>query len=463
MVNPISNDPLSQFLKVVQMSGFTRNLAEASEMWDKIGKFKAGDAAGKQLKYLLNDKLGYAAVQALPADGSGIYPKGQKSGLKEASATYKEWAWSVVVPRVILNKEGGLDSHYAKTLAAELENKQIAFARLKCIEMQGDGSGAIGVLEGAAVVGSVVRVTVSHSSDNAGRSFIRWFQEGDHVKIHAPAGTAHNQTASSGPVSAAYFEITNVNEANRTADLVPYTAAGVVLAPAQITATAGDIVYRKDAATPDLTASGIAGGTVDMETLSHAMVGMESLYANDGRLVQGINKSGNFRATVSDLGGSLLDNSHFQTGLSTAKRRGGKKFAYKQAFMSDEAYDSLVASNETDKRFGDVEDIKRGLKTIGYKHRKDQIEFASDEFVHSQRIWMLPEGKEILSFIGGMPTQVSANGGDKYRLSLGTNSAGQQGYGREDETTFEQQGVLITKFAAPVLVLKNFSTVLPAA
>lgn len=463
MVSPITNDPLALFLKVVQMSGFTRQLSESSEMWDKIGKFKAGDAHGKQLKYLLNDALGYAAVQALPADGSGIYPMGQKSSLKEAAATYKEWAYTVTVPRVVLNKEGGLDAQYAKTLAAELENKAIAMARLKCVEIQGDGSGAIGVINGApSVVSGKLRVVISHTSANAGRSFIRWFQEGDHVKIHTTAGVTHNTAATS--TVAAYWQVGNINETTPSVDLTPYSAAGVALTAvaAQFDAATTDVIYRKDAATPDLTAAGIAAGTVDMESLSHNMVGMESLFADDSRLVQGINKSGNYRATVSDLGGALLDNSHFQVGLSTAKRRGGRKFSYKQAFMADEAYDSLVASNETDRRFGEVDDIKRGLKTIGYKHRKDQIEFASDEFVHVNRIWVLPEGKDILSFIGGMPTQVSANGGDKYRLSLGTNAAGQQGYGREDVTSFEQQGVLITKFAAPALVIKNFTTVLPA-
>ena len=464
MVNSIENIDINQFLKLYQMNGFTRNLTIESEMWDNIKKYKVMDAKGRFLKFLLNDALGYAAVQALPADGTGSYPRGQRSSLKEASAHYKEWAWTVTVPRVILNKQGGLDFEYANSLAVELDNKQAAFARLKCIEMQGDGVGAIGVISAISVISSgpfagSFLVTIDGSSANAGRSFIRWFQEKDHVKAASAAGVAHTTVATA--TNAAYLSVANVDDSVNQVVLTPYSSADVqqTAVAAQFNLAVGDLLYRKGQALVDTTA--ITSST-EYETLNHTMVGLESLFADDGRLVHGINKSGNYRATVKGIGGKLLDNAHFQSALSTAKRRAGQqKYSYKKAFMADEAYDSLVSANETDRRFGEIEDIKRGFKTIGYKHRKDQIEFVPDEFVHRQRIWILPEGNSAIGFAGGMPMQVKPNGSDPMHLSISTDAQGQTQYGRENETFFEQQGVLITKHAAPIVVLKDFAVVNP--
>ena len=125
------------------MNGITRNQSANTEMYGYINQLKEMDPLARSVKNLLIDELGYGAVQAMPADGSGQYPASQRSNLQEPQAVYKDWAWTVVVPRVLEGKTGSELMQYAKPLATELDNKQIAFARLKCIELQGDGTGVI--------------------------------------------------------------------------------------------------------------------------------------------------------------------------------------------------------------------------------------------------------------------------------------------------------------------------------
>src|SRR5210317_1045526 len=102
----LENIDIHQFLKIYQMNGFTRNLSENSDMWSHFTKLKEMDPQARLLKYLLITELGYGAVQAMSADGSGAFPKARRSKPVEAEARYKEWAWTVDVPRVLENKTG---------------------------------------------------------------------------------------------------------------------------------------------------------------------------------------------------------------------------------------------------------------------------------------------------------------------------------------------------------------------
>ena len=451
-VSQIENIDIHQFLKIYQMNGFTRNLSENSDMWAHFTKLKEMDPQARLLKYLLVDSLGYGAVQALDADGSGAYPKARRSSLVEASARYKEWGWTVDVPRVLENKTGAELMQYAKPLATELDNKQIAFARLKCIELQGDGTGVHGVVSAVAYSGNNIVITLSNTSANAGRSFIRWFQEGDLFKIASTAGAEREIKSSVVP---AYYQVASIDEENYKVTFTAYDSSDVLIASPTADANnaiaATDVIVRYGTSFQDLTAI----STNDYEDISEVMVGLESLLAADGRKVHGVTKSGALKGTRRDLGGVAIDSKHFQQVLSRLKVAAGKgRYSYDSAFMSDLTYDALVEARETDRRFHSIEDSDRGVKGIGYVHGRDRVEFLPDEFVHSQRVWILPKGKDALCYVGRDPLQVAPNGNDPFHLSQASSGSG---YGRNMETFFEQTGVLLSKHPAACGVLENFS------
>jgi hypothetical protein len=447
-----SDIDIYQFLKIYQMNGFTRQVSEASEMWGYLKQLKEMDPQARQVNFLLIDELGYGAVQALPADGSGAYPAAQRSNLLEPVATYKEWGWTVDVPRVLESKTGSELIQYAKPLATELDNKQIAFARLKCIELQGDGSGCIGKLSAAASAsGGNLLITVSHDTADAGRSFARWFQEGDIVKIAAPASTARLGAVSGGNYISE-FKVEDVNEDTRVITLSGLTATtGTDLTITGAgTVASGDYVYRRGTTPQDLTDI----GTNDYNTLTEVMVGLETLTANDGRGLFGLTMTGSTKGTRKDLSGAVIDNKHFQQILSELKRKTGKRYMYDSAFMADETYDSIIEARETDRRFHSIEDTDRGVKGIGYVHGRDRVEFVPDEFVHAQRVWILPKGKDALCYIGKDPVQVAPNGNDPFRLSIDSSTTR---YARTMETSFEQSGVVLSKFPRALGVIEDFT------
>jgi len=446
---------IHQFLKIYQMNGFTRNLSENSDMWSHFTKLKEMDPQARLLKYLLITELGYGAVQAMSADGSGAFPKARRSKPVEAEARYKEWAWTVDVPRVLENKTGSELMQYAKPLATELDNKQVAFARLKCIELQGDGTGIHGITESATVVGDYLEVVISHDSDNAGQSWIRWFQEGDLFDLRDNAG----DKVSVGGAATTYLKVADVIESERKVKFQVYSEADAPIStPAVGGAAADQYLYRIGSNGIDFTDTDIFDDdkiVAEYESLSRVMVGLESLLAADGRKVHGLTRSGALKGTERDLNGVAIDSKHFQQILSRLKVNAGKgRYKYPSAFMSDLTYDALVEARETDRRFHSIEDSDRGVKGIGYVHGKDRVEFMPDEFVHGQRIWILPEGKDALCYVGKDPQQVKPNGNDSFHLTLSSEGSG---YGRDMQTFFEQTGVLLSKHPAACGVLKNFT------
>lgn len=450
ITNLLSSMDIHQFLKIYQMNGFTRNLNEDSEMWGYIKQLSEMDAMARSVKFLLIDELGYGAVQAVPADGSGAYPTAQRSGLVEPEALYKEWAWTVDVPRVLENKTGAELMQYAKPFATELDNKQIAFARLKCVEIQGDGSGTIGRISVTPTyAANRVTLTIDSTTAYAGKSFIRWFQDGDLVKIASDTGTARVGENSSGNY-VTHWKVESVDDAAGTVSLSGYTAStGAITAVGVGTLASGDYVYRSG-----ITPNDISSIAIDYAKLSNQMVGLESLTASDGRTVHGLTMSGALAGTRSDLNGAVIDSKHFQRILSKLKRKSGKsRFKYEKAFMADETYDSIVESRETDRRFHSIEDSDRGVKGVGYVHGKDRVEFVPDEFVHTQRIWLPPSGKEALCYIGKEAKQVKPNGNDPFHLSIASATS----YGRSMQTFFEQAGVLVSKMPRAIGVIEDFT------
>lgn len=456
----VNNIDIGTLLKIYSTNGVYSNLSTASEMWKFFLKLKARDPGGRQVKYLLRKSFGAASVQSVPAGSSGDYPIGQRSGFVEGTGEYKEFAMTVNIPRNLLNKTGNDLLQYADPITEELDSKMIVAARVMSAQTQGDGSGSIGRVSAAtattvSTTGDSITVTLSTLTGDGGRSHIGWFSEDDWVKFATSAGVAHNTINNAG-TTVGYWQVLTIDQDADTVVLQPYTAAGVLIDITTATLgatdpTASDYMYRYGTTPNDLTAI----STTDYNALSECMVGMESLTANDGRKVNGVTHSGAITGSRRNCSGAAIDSSDFQKVLSLAKRRCGKgRYAYKNAFMFDTVYDALIESRETDRRFQTMEDAKRGTKQLGYQHGNDFVEFSTDEFVSKQRIWILPESKEVLELHGKDFETVEVNPGQKFHLT--TASSG-RGHSRQQNTYLEGSATILSKHPAAVACIEGFS------
>jgi hypothetical protein len=362
---------------------------------------------------------------------------------------------TVNIPRNLLNKTGNDLLQYADPITEELDAKSIVAGRVMSAQMNGDGSGVIGVISGTPTVynnGSTdeLLIQLSTTSANAGKSHIGWFNLDDKLKFATTAGAAQVATVSSGTIS--YYKVLNIDEENDQIRIGAYSSADAKLnIDAANDLSDGDYIVRYGTTLQDWASI----STNDYNTMSECMVGLESLTAADGRKVNGVTHSGIIGGSRRDCNGAPIDSSDFQKVLSLAKRRAGRgRYKYRNAFMFDTVYDALVESRETDRRFQSVEDGKRGVKMLGYQHGADFVEFLPDELVSKQRVWILPESKEVLEMHGKDFEPVEVNPGQKFHLS---NASSGSGHSRQQQAYLEGSACVIVKHAAAIAVLEDFT------
>ena len=443
---------LSTFLKIYQTNGVYNNLPTQSDLWKYFMKQRVGGAEGRKLTYLLRTGYGPGAVQNL-AINEGDYPAAQRSTLSEATAEYKDFGLTVSVPRSLLHRTGSDLVQYADPLTEELDAKAIVAARIMSAQMMGDGTGVIGVISGTPTINTttdIVTIVLSTSNANAGKSHIGWFMEGDKLKFANESGTSQ---ATDG-TSVSYYKVETVDADTDTITCSAWTSANVQVTDITSASTLedGDYIYRFGTTPNDLD-----GGEAisDYGKASECMAGLESLAADDGRVVHGLTMSGALAGSWKDAGGGAIDPSHFQSALSKAKRRAGKgRYKYSQAFMFDTVLDALVEANETDRRFQVGDPGNRGFKTLGYQHEKDFVQFSSDEFVSKKRIWILPESKDVLQFYGKDFETVEANKGQKFHLAT---AASGNGHARTVLSYMEGSAVVTCRHPAAIACIENFT------
>lgn len=452
-VSTATNLDLGTYLKIYSTNGVYNQLSDASDVWKYFLKARVRGPGGRRLQFLLNTSYGPAAVQSVPVS-EGNYPAAQRSGSQEATAHYKDFALTVSVPNSLIGKTGSDLEQYADPLNIELDNKAIAAARVMSAQMMGDGSGVIGIVSGTPTIASSTYVTITLKVDtaSAGRSHAGWFMEDDQIKLANPDGTAQNVTSTGG--TPAYAQVTSVDVDNDQIVVVIKNSSGTTLT--DITGanewSDGDYIYRRGTTPNDLNP---ASGITDYGTASECLAGLESLGANDGRVLHGLTMSGALAGSRKDCSAEAIDPSHFQSALSQGKRRAGRgRYKYSKAFMFDTVYDALVEAGETDRRFQMGQDLNRGTKTLGYQHQKDFVEFMPDEFVPKQRIWILPDSKEVLEMHGQDFKVVEPNKGQKFHLA---NASSGSGHSRTTLSYMEGSAVVICKHPAALISLANFS------
>lgn len=440
----VSDLTLGNFLKIVSEGSVYNNLSEDSDIWEQIAKRKKGKAEGREKRFLLRSALGAAAVGFLPANGSAFHG-GSQSTLAEGTAQYKDMALTVEVERTLMEKALSDFSRYGEPFAEEMRAKTISLSRILSAAVYADGTGVIAQAADAGTAsGNTVIMNVSSAS--SARGAIGWVEVGDKLIPKNADGTA---AAPSVTGTFDHYVCTAKDRDNGTVTLESRNSAGTALATSATGMTAGDVLYRATQTTiPDLT--GIS--STDYGTLSEAWCGLGALGANDGRKVNGITLSGNLGGTRKDCDGQPLDSHHFQQIMSKLMIAVGQgRYKYNRAMMAWEALDALVESRETDRRFQDVTDGKRGVKSLGYVHGKNEVVFSADEFSPLKKIQLIPEG-DALQFHGSTFEQVKVG---NQSLFLKVSSTG--AYNRTVQSFMTGTGVLISPHAAAIGTLENFS------
>jgi len=451
--NPIGNLDLGKFLQIVFTRGAMVQVSKSQREWEMISRMRDGNPNGRERRFLFINSLGYAAAQTSNPAFTGAFPAAQKASIAEYTALYKQMDVTVELEYNLWKSAQLTPEKYAEPLAKEIELKAIVARRMMGTYLYGDGTGVFGTAASAAdTTGAGGSVLVTLSSSASARGHIRWFQFGDLFLCKNPDGTADNPTVSGGTFYA--WRVKNVLPKQNQVVLEAINSAGSVLSLTASSIDASDLFYRVgQQEIPDL-----SGAVGDYGSLTDVMPGLESLVANDGRLVHGITMSGAAAGTVLDWSGAQIDVSALQEGLDEVDMRTGKgEFSYKLAVMAPETRAALIESRETDRRFNSVDDTMRGGKGFGYMHDEDTIIFTPSEFCPKQRIYVLPEGKQdgnkVISYFGTDFEAVSVSGGNS--MMLKPSSSG--GFEKNIVSYMQSRGTMVCHRPAAILQIRNFT------
>lgn len=448
-INHVGDLDIGTYLKIFSTKGVYNNLSEASELWKLMLKKRVAKPEGREVKYLLRKAYGQSAFQFLAPGAEGSFPGKQRTEQVEASLEFKDFGTTIDVPRHLLNKTGSDLAQYGEPLAEETNAKGIATARGLSRMLMGDGSGSLGVIGTTPTdfTGGRIAIALSTATGDAGASHIGNMEEGEKVQLADITG-ATSRTVTGGTVD--YYKVYSIDEENDSIVVEAYTSADVLIVVTATTAVATDRVSPLFDNT--VTALPDASSVTDYGKMGFIFAGLESLAANDGRVVNGLTMTGAISGTRKDASAATIDRTHFQSVLSEAKRRVGKnRYKWNSALMFDTTYDAMLESWETDRMIISAKDSDRGADQIGYKHQKDKVNFDTDEFISKQRIIMCPEG-DVLQFRGTDIEQVEL-GGQKFFMP--NDSSGN--HQRIVRSYLEGSGALFTVHPAAIAIIENFT------
>jgi len=436
---------IGKYLKIISKGGVYNNLPEDSSMWENIQKKKKGADEGRELRYLLRSAYGASAANFV-AVGGGAYPNAQKSSLSEGTAQYKDFALTIEVERTIIERAISDFSRYGEPLAEEIRAKTITLSRQLSAAVYADGTGVLAAATGAGTIGSG-RIVLPLGTASTSRGFVGWLEYGDRVVVATTAGVQTDPTVSSGTF--AWYSVYDKDRANDTVTLQAQNSSGTALTVTATNILSTMVILKYGSQLNDLAS---VATTDDYNALSYYYPGLQSLAANDGRKVNGINMTGAVKGTQRDVGGQPIDSSDFQKLMSQVKLNvGANRYKYTRAMMAWETLDALVESRETDRRFISIKDNKRGVDVLGYVHGKDTLIFEADEFCPKQAIWCVPEG-DVLQFWGSDFEFVEPQAGQKFMLKPNAS-----GHDRSIRSYMEGHGTLTCVHPAAVGLVTNFT------
>jgi hypothetical protein len=448
----IDNLQLGKFLQIAFSEGVRSQLSQDYKDWEYVKQHRVSDPDGREVRFLFQKSYGPAAVQYRNPNGSTKFPNAQQITVSEHSAVYKEIDVTIELEYNLWNRARKSPAKYAEPLAMEIQSKTVAAKRQMAKDMYGDGTGVIATAGAAAsdTTGAGGFTTVTLSTANSTRGHIGFCEFGDLLLNYNPDGTAD------APTVVGTFYAWRIKSRNRKLNQVVLEAVDSSMNVLSLTASSidsGDVLYRVGQPTiPDLTAA-----ISDYGTITEVMAGLESLTANDGRVIHGITMSGASAGTVSDAGGNPLDVSQLQELMDSTKINVGQSvYSWKMMTMAPESHAALIESRETDRRFTSVEDNKRGVKVFAFIHGNDTLESNTSEYCPKKRLYVLPEaksGNKVLEYYGTDFEPVKMGSMGEFHLKPSDTG----GHERRITSYMEALAVLICKHPAAIGRLENFT------
>lgn len=443
---------LGKLLQIVYTDGIVNQISEDFRDWEMITKKRVSDEAARSVNFMLQTALGAAAIQWSAQGSSASFPSAQQVTASEFSAGFNELFSTIELEYDLWDRALSAPHKYIEPLALEITSKGIAQKRRMSIDLHGDGRGLIGnthASTAAAASGSQIVVTFADNGDGA-----RYCEYGDKISFYNNAGTLLTFTTFT------YGIVVDKDRENNTVTIQGYKAGDVAESAGEAAVTDGEItagayVYRADQPTKGNYASAISAQG-EVNNLTEVMPGLESLFAKDSRVIHGITMQGATSGTHYDCNAQPFDMSFIQKGMDKLKTVVGQgRYKYKQALAAPETITALIDAQETDRRLVSISDDKRGFKGFGYVHGNDELAFMETEFVHGDRVWILPEGskeKGVCELHGKDFKDVKVGGQDMF-LRPGS-SGGHDPFVRKYMFGY---CTLLSRHPAAALQLKNFT------
>ena len=437
-------------LQIVFNDGIRNQISEDYRDWENIKRKRVGNNDAREIRFLFQKSYGLPAIQfQSPGQTNRPFPRAQQASSQEFTAVLKEIDTTIELEYNLWQRaQRNPSARYLEPLKYEIDSKRKGAERVLSRTLYGDGSGVIGTVlsidESSIATG---RVTIELDPSNEG--FVGWFGLGDLIYAYTPDATTDRNAV-------AGYDALEVVDVNRRANKVTLATTDIdgnaltTIASTGIVAT--DVLYR-DRSPVDLTST-----ISDYNTISNVFAGLESLTADDGRVVHGITMEGACKGSREDAEGSPLDVIFIENALNTAKLAAGEgSYRYNQMLMSPEAHAKLVNDRETTRRFITVQDTSRGGQHFAYQHRGDTLKTEVSEFVPNNRIYMIPEDKasseKVCELHGSDFQTVKAAGGSDFLLKPGANG----GYVNMVTSFMQSTVVLIAKQPNAIAVVENFT------
>lgn len=453
----ISDLSLGNILQIYYTDGIRTQISRDYKDWEMIKREKVSDPKGKQINFQFLNSLGPSAIQRKNPGVNGSFPQGHRVSNSEHTAFIKEIQATIELDYNLWKRaEMSKDARYAEPLRLEMDAKLDSLKRQLSLELHLDGTGVLGQIESSlnATVVSGGDLIVQLSNDDSARGHVGAFQFGEILIVKANGGgaSAFDSNLVTEPV---YFQVISRDFDNDTITIRGLDTNFGELTIASITTdfSDGDVFYKYGQPTiPNLASISDYGSDTEV------MPGLESLTANDGRVVHGINMSGSTAGTRYDAGNVQLDTTHIESVMNNVKINVGSAYSYKQAILAPQAYSIFVNGRDGDRRFNSSEDLKNGARKWSYQHRDDNIELYASEFAKKKRMYILPEAKQgqgkVLEYHGTDFMQVKAPGEkDGFRLKASVNG----GFENTVVSYMDSYGTLICKHPAAVAVIHNFT------
>jgi hypothetical protein len=456
-INNVDSLLLGKLLQITFSKGFRRQLVRDHRDWESVKQMTVGMPGGREHRFMFQVGGGPAAIQYAAIGSSGAFPAAQRSAVEEKIAIFKELNATIEIDYMLFERLKMAPAKYADNLAMELEDKLVYLKRRVAADLYNDGLGVLGTVASVADAGVASgKVEVTLSALAASRGHIGWFEYDDLLVNSDPDGTADM------PAGAVAWKVVSIDRPNDKVTLQAVSAAGAPVVLANVAASsidASDLLYRGTTSASHTRVDLSSAYAGDYGTATEIIAGLGALVANDGRQIHGITMSGVTGSTIKDCGGSAIDVTFLQQGLSQVKTAVGQgRYKYNSLLCAPEMLDSLIEGRETDRRFNSVEDATRGVRKFIYQHAEDAVEFVTSEFCKKKEAIALPSGKgeesKCLEFVGTDFKAVETPGSSS-KFHLRPTSGG--GHEKKLVSYMFGLGVLVNQHPKACLKITNFT------